>query len=464
MCGKSDFYHFLKSGQESKKVLSLFKDKVYKLFAVPSVEWSRIGNNVETMYDCVEMNEMGDILTYVDGIRERSFRDLPFSEVDSLVLSQISYCDFVGSPFSADEFTVSLAEWFQKKGSRRTLKGMMTADHIQTLMNILSFGGRHGDLKAGSYISIMDLAHTKQFSAITFQIDPEVYYIAFRGTDNSVVGWKEDMALYYLPEIPAQRAAREYALAVMERIPGKFYLGGHSKGGNLAVYTASHLPTEFQERLITVYDHDGPGFPQEFYQKQGYKAIASKIHKTLPRSSVIGLLLEDGAGYHVVDSSAEGLLQHDAFTWQMDGEHFCYLPEVDSFALHVDLALTQWTEGMDIETRKKLVDLIFDMIFSTGIQVFAEMKDDTVQHMKTILDGLMKLTPDDRKLMQEAIKSFLTISAEETRDLLDKEVEKKLNLLRQELEERRQKTEEWTMGLKPRKAEKLASGHEETDG
>lgn len=399
---------------------------------------------------------MGDILTYVDASRNRSFGELPFSEVDSLILSQVSYCDFSDSPFGAERFTASLADWFREEGSRRTLRGMMTADHIHVLMNMLSYGGRHGDLKAGNYVSIMDLAHTKQFSAITFEIEPGVYYIAFRGTDNSVVGWKEDMALYYLPEIPAQKAAREYAMEVMSRLPGKFYLGGHSKGGNLAIYTATHLSPELQERLITVYDHDGPGFPEAFYRKEGYQAISSKIHKTLPRSSVIGLLLEDGAGYHVVDSSAEGLMQHDAFTWQLDGDRFSYLPEVDDFALHVDQALTQWTEEMDLETRKKLVDLIFDIIFSTGIEVFAQMQDDTVQHVKTMMAGLKKLAPDEKKLVLEAVKSFLAISAEETRELLDKGVEKKLTQFRQDLEGQRQKTEEWAMGLKPRKAERSA--------
>lgn len=384
---------------------------------------------------------MGNILTYTELSRDRNYDSHPFTEVDSLVLSQIAYCDFSGSPFGEERFSSSLEDWFCQEQGRRTLPGMMTADHIHALMNILSNGGRHGSLKAAHYVSIMDLAHTKQFAAITFQIAPEVYYIAFRGTDNSVIGWKEDMALYYLPEIPAQGAAREYAARVMERLPGRFYLGGHSKGGNLAVYSAARLPAQLQERVITVYDHDGPGFPEAFYKAEGYQAIASRIHKTLPRASVIGLLLEDGAGYHVADSTAEGLLQHDVFTWVLDEDHFNYLPEVDPVALHVDLALTQWTEGMDLETRKRLVDLIFDVIFATGIKVFVEMKEDTRQHFQTIMSELKKLTPEEKKLMHDALVRLLTISAGETRDLLDREVGQKLEQLRLEIAEKQKRQE-----------------------
>ena len=398
---------------------------------------------------------MGNILTYADSTRRRSFQELPFSCVDSLILSEVSYYNFENSPFCASDFSVSLSQWFCGDGAGRTLRGMITAENDCRLMASLAEGGRHGDLRACGYMSVLDREQTQQFSAITFAIEPGTYYIAFRGTDNTVVGWKEDMALYYLPEIPAQAAARDYAIEIMSRIPGRFYLGGHSKGGNLAIYCAAHLPEHLQERLITVFDHDGPGFPTHFYEQRGYQAIAPKIYKTLPRSSVIGLLLEDGTGYHVVDSSAEAILQHDPFTWLVEGDGFISLPEVDSFALHVDLALTQWTEGMEPETRKKLVDLIFDVIFSTGIRAFVEMSDGTIRHVSAMMNYLKETTAEEKRLILDSVKRLLTISAGEAHEMLDEELERKRQWLHQELEKSRQIVEQ----MIERKTEGHGSGH-----
>lgn len=402
---------------------------------------------------------MGNILTYTDTSRLRSFQKLPFSPVDSLILSEVSYYNFENSPFCASDFSVFLSQWFCGDGAGCTLRGMITAENDRLLMASLAQGGRHGDLRACGYVSVLDEAQTQQFSAITFEIEPGTYYIAFRGTDNTVVGWKEDMALYYLPEIPAQAAARDYAIGTMERLPGRFYLGGHSKGGNLAIYCATHLPEHLQERLITVFDHDGPGFPTRFYEQQGYQTVAPKIYKTLPRSSVIGLLLEDGTGYHVVDSSAEAILQHDPFTWLVEGEGFLPLEEVDSFALHVDLALTQWTEGMELETRKKLVDLIFDVIFSTGISAFVEMSDGTIRHVGAMLNYLKETTAEEKHLILDAVKRLLTISAGEAHEMLDEKLERKRQWLHQELEKSREIVEQ----MMERKSEGQGSEHNKTN-
>ena len=379
---------------------------------------------------------MGNIITYLQENGEKNFAQLPFSEVDSLILSEAAYFDFSASPFCNPYPEISLGGWLKECQTPGIQKGSLTAVSDRALMDQLKQGGRIGDLCPCSHVSESDRQNEIQFSAITFRLAEDIWYIAFRGTDNSVIGWKEDMALYYLPAIPAQQAAVNYAIQIMERLPGRFYLGGHSKGGNLSVYCATHLPDHLQERLITVYDHDGPGFPQRFYEKEGYQAVGHKIHKTLPRSAVIGLLLENGVGYHVVDSKADALLQHDPFSWEVEGVSFVTLPEVDDFALHVDLALTQWTEGMEPETIKKVVDLVFDLIFSTGIEAFAEMKSDPVGHIRTILKNLAETEKEEKKMLLSAISGLISATTEEARELLDKELDRKLTQIRQELPER----------------------------
>lgn len=358
------------------------------------------------------MNETGNMLTFAQQYQAYTFEALPFCAVDSLLLSTISYYNYKGSPFEKDGFFAPLKDYFSEKENLLP-PGILTLKGDQRLVPVLQEGGRHGDLRAGFHEEELDAESDKQFAAITFELGDGQYYIAFRGTDNSVVGWKEDFDLSFLDAIPSQKAAVSYAIRVMEQVPGRFFLGGHSKGGNIAVYCAMNLPRPLQMRLIEVYNHDGPGFFPEVYKSKGYQNIRPFIRKTVPESSFIGMILEEDDNYLVVRSTEDNLMQHDPYSWVVQEASFVFTDKLDDLSQSANRAFGRWLKELDFEKRKRISDIIFDIISGTGIQIFYELKEKRLEKIKLLVESLADLEPEEGRLVREALKRLLSISASE---------------------------------------------------
>lgn len=339
----------------------------------------------------------------------------PFGEADSLILSQVVYYNYACSLMEEPTFQRKLCEHLrEEREDLREWEMMLNED--EDLIRILKMGGRHGNLRGCHYLAVKDHDAEKQFGAITFEIQEGIYYIAFRGTDNSVTGWKEDLNLSYQAVIPAQIDALSYTIQVMEQFPGKFYLGGHSKGGNLAVYAAMNLPEELRKRLILVYNHDGPGFPAHVYESEKYQQIHEIHRKTIPESSVVGLLWEQEDYYRVVKSKAFGLGQHVLYTWLLEDDQLVEVEQVDRFARHMKNSLERWMNQLDGEERKRFIDTVFDVISKTEVERFQDLGVERWKNMKKIVEGITEIPAEERKHVSHAIKLLLKISAEELRD------------------------------------------------
>lgn len=355
---------------------------------------------------------MGNMLTFAESYRRCSLEEIPFCIADSLILSQIAYYNYAGSSFEGKSFGKKLCD-FYRENPDIILKGMVTAAGDKKLIEVLALGGRHGDLRACCYVDEFSAECEKQFSAITFRLGNGEYYIAFRGTDNSVVGWKEDFALSFQEEIGAQKAAVQYAADVMRRFPGKFYIGGHSKGGNLAVYSAMSLGEDFQKRIKTVYNFDGPGFLKKVYENAGYRKMRPLICKVVPQSSIIGMMLETDDHYRVVYSMADAITQHDPYTWELNGNDFEYRDVVDVLSGLVKRALDGWLEVLPVEERKKIINTVFDVVYNTGINWFYEISEQRFEKIRALLNSASNVDPEERKRVFAAVKRLLSIAAEE---------------------------------------------------
>ena len=202
----------------------------------------------------------------------------------------------------------------------------------------------------------------------------------------------------------------------MACIDGEFYLGGHSKGGNLAVYCASMLTEEYQNRIIGVFNHDGPGFLKEFYQQEGYQKIRHKLQKTVPESSVIGMLLEEDDHYQVVKSTENGLMQHDPFSWCVEMERFVKVKDVDHISFYTSLALRKWLEQLDMEERERIVNTVFDVIAYTGIREFEELTEQKRKRIRLLVESMRSVSSEDRKLVVQAIGNLFSLSIDEIQE------------------------------------------------
>ena len=250
----------------------------------------------------------------------------PFDALDSLILTQLVYMPMEGLMDRGERPTVAQAwayirehvdyerlDTFQKKRYR--------------LFECCAGLKRYRDLPMHDYVNIIDGAMEMQFCACTWDLSGGECYIAFRGTDLTIAGWKEDLNMSFMT-VPSQKEAVAYTER-MARRGMALRLGGHSKGGNLAVYAGARVAPSVQERILRVYSFDGPGVDEETLGCQGYERISARIESYIPQSSVVGMLLHYHPRYTVVRSTSLGILQHDAMTWQVENGDFVRQDDLD---------------------------------------------------------------------------------------------------------------------------------------
>ncbi len=335
---------------------------------------------------------MQNILGYLEEYGNRDFDKKEFGDVDSLVLAQLSYLKLDG--YVPDEGHISLRQLAAVPG----IDGIF-GDHIYGKLNRELFERatdcrRFKDIRVSHYVSIINKELETQFCAVTFDLPEGITYVAYRGTDETMVGWKEDFNLTYMKEIPAQRLAVEYLTDAAERIKGKFYVGGHSKGGHLSIYASMHALGVIQDRLIRIYSMDGPGFMKEMLAREGYERIRDRICKYLPQSSMIGMLQERDDNYVVIKSTGVGLLQHNLYTWLTEDGELIPEPELKDKAKVRDQVINDWIEGLTPESRQRFVDTLYEIISACDAETRGEFLKNFVKNSMQIINTLRDADPE----------------------------------------------------------------------
>ncbi len=309
--------------------------------------------------------QYGNILDYVNWRGDLPFAADPWNEVDSLILATLVYSNFGENELrlgSGKEKTVSEIVEANLLAKYPQTEMRYAGDGMRILLEEMASGRRFRDIRLLDQVNDVDEKRGIQFSAVTFEVPDEGIMIGFRGTDAALVGWKEDFMLAYETPVPAQIAALDYLKSVSERLSGDLYLCGHSKGGNLALYTAAHIDEEIQARLQAVYSFDGPGLDDATIKSDGYMRIRKRIHAMVPSESVIGLLLNYYPNYHVVESTETSLRQHVPFSWKVRGNRFLESETVSRKAQVLDHSLHEWLKTCSTEQREILVTTLFTLL------------------------------------------------------------------------------------------------------
>ena len=248
------------------------------------------------------------MIDYIEWRGDIGFDVSPLCEIDALILCQISYLNFqtlVDSEFTKKGLPLSrLSELFFSSPDFETRKDVGALINAKTV-NLLRVAGeskRFSALKVCGYVDKIDLNSEEQFSAITFVSPFGWNFVAFRGTDDTIVGWKEDFNLGYMDTVPAQEDALRYFEKATASLKGSFYVGGHSKGGNLALYAASYAQQSSKKHLLAVFNNDGPGFKESFFESEAFKSIKNIQHTYVPELSIVGMLFAHADGYITVKS------------------------------------------------------------------------------------------------------------------------------------------------------------------
>ena len=350
---------------------------------------------------------MDNILSYLKWRGDISFSKSPFNEVDNLILSMLCYLpleEVVPSPGKRSVLLIKAAEsYFSVHPMPEThRKAVHSEDAYEWLLYQLAASERFRMLRLSDMVSITDESGSEQFAALCVHIDRKNTYIAFRGTADTLIGWKEDFLLSCLSTIPSQRHALQYLTETAGRYPGRvFAVGGHSKGGNLAVYAAAKVPASIQKRISSIWSNDGPGFQKSFPESRGYKRIRDRIRSIVPESSVVGMLLSHDNSYEIVSSSQIGLMQHDGFSWEVEGTRFVQKEGLSGQSILMDMKIRDWLDSIPDKEKRKTIDILFDLLSASGAATLTEVRKGKLKVAISALPQMLELPKETRDIIIE---------------------------------------------------------------
>ena len=349
---------------------------------------------------------MSNFLDYLDWRGDLSFDRDPFNEVDNLIFSEIAYADLRGIvPAPGEEGSVTLREAAERYESEGRDQSYLVNDPKE-LLRRAGQSERFGTVRLSACADDTDAQAQLQFAALTAELADGSVFVAYRGTDNSLVGWREDFNLGVLDETPGQRLAAAYLDETAARHTGPLRIGGHSKGGNLALYAAVFCGDETKARLLAAYSNDGPGFRRDLAEQPRYREMIPRLHKLLPTGSIIGLLLSDGEERTIVRSSGEGAMQHDPYTWQVRGRGFERAEKLSAKSQLLEETLDRWVDELDDSERENLVTAIFDSLDASEAKTFAELNANKRLSYGAVLRALRGLDPALQRDVLETVKKL----------------------------------------------------------
>ncbi|MFR4755775.1 MAG: DUF2974 domain-containing protein, partial [Streptococcus parasanguinis] len=319
---------------------------------------------------------MSTIFDYLKEVTDDSIYDRPFKELDVLALTELTYLPFGHIVPQGDTTGIQVRLSDAMELIDRTTDFIVTDQHLQ-LVDELATSKRFKNIKLLNYVDEYDLDVQKQFAAMTYRLTMDVYLVVFRGTDDTLIGWKEDFHMTYMDHVPAQKRAASYLQNVMKEFPkGRFLVAGHSKGGNLATYACSYLPDSLFERVDVIYSYDAPGLNKAIIETEGYQRTSPYIRRFVPQGSIVGMMLEVPEPTTIVKSHAlGGFAQHDAFTWEIKDYSFVTVSETSPDSQQTDLTLKQWVRETSAEERKKFFDTFFGIFLDAGITSINDLTD-----------------------------------------------------------------------------------------
>ena len=347
---------------------------------------------------------MANLLDYLAWRGDISFSVSPWNEVDGLLCAVLSYLNFHGLQDHRG--------WTLREAKRIDLLIEAQGNTFgprKKMFEAMAETARFGDCRMHHFIALTDEDASMQFSAMCMDLPDDTMAVVFRGTDNTLVGWREDFNMSYQTRVPAQQAAAYYLLKAAKLTDRPIRLIGHSKGGNLAVYAGASMPERIQNRIESIWSYDGPGMNLDVSRSDGFTRIRDKIHSYIPQTSIIGLLMEYYRPYTVVHSIAKGLEQHDPMSWQVYGEHFEEMESIDRTASVVCETLHEMLTNSTPEQRAAFVDTLFHLADNTNATRMSDILNEKFRSLVKMAGGRKELDPETRRVFTRLMGQAVTL-------------------------------------------------------
>lgn len=348
-----------------------------------------------------------NFFTYLKWRGDLSIKEHPFNEVDALILSELVYIHFENIVPGVEEEGVITIRQANESYVKSTGREMLFYKEKEELFDVLAKSPRFAEMTLCNYVNTLNVVEQQQFAAMHVNVSPTLTFVAFRGTDSTVIGWREDFNMSFMMPVPAQQSAVDYVNQTVKGLFKKYWFGGHSKGGNLSIYSAVFCNPKIQKKLIKINSFDGPGFNRKMVDDPAYKAVENRISAFVPESSIVGMLMEHEEGYKVVKSTEFSLMQHEGFSWVIDREEFVLAEEVDDFSKSLSITLKSWLEEMTLQERKALIDAFFDVFEEAGIYDLTEIADIDVRTAGSLVKAVAKVPHEHRGRITKLIKLLI---------------------------------------------------------
>ncbi len=355
--------------------------------------------------------EVLPLISYVQ-THEESFEEKPLNEVDALVFSEVCYLGLDGlGGLNKNSEWISFADFFNVENCEPFISKTYYPLKNEELIHSLVSSPRYRNVKMNYHVEIFDVDKEQQFSATTFLLPTGEMVIGFRGTDVSVVGWKESFNMATQFPVPCHVSSLQYTLHLAEKSQAPLYIIGHSKGGSMASYSYTHAPISIKNRTIKVYNFDGPGFPQDVEDGKYFKSDTEKIEKFIPEESIIGMLFESQQNVNVIKSKNIGFFQHDLFNWEIDGDALVVKNSLKKGIKRADLSINQWIYELSIEQRKVVIESVFAIVNELELDITKSVLPQLFKQRKKVRAVQKSMDKETVAYVKKAFKELIKLYA-----------------------------------------------------
>ena len=376
---------------------------------------------------------MSNIFDYIDWRGDIPFAVDPFNDVDNLIMAMLSYVDFEGVvPGPGVDVKVPITDVAERYFSLHTDEEIMARETFTKLTPFLlrkmAASVRYSKTELSGYVNIISQDENEQMSAVAIYLEDGSTYASFRGTDHTIIGWKEDFMLSYTSRTPGQIHAAAWMDQNFRFSDRPVLVGGHSKGGNFAVYASAFCTQETRDKIKVIYSNDGPGFTADVLETSEYKEILPRVVSILPEESFFGLLMYSDYENRVIKSSEKGVYQHDGMSWQVLGRDFVAAEKLSENSLFMDKTVTKWVEGFTPEERKTFVDAVFGLVDSAGAETIGDLNRSRVKTYTDIIKSFAALPKDQQGMIRSTLNALVRSGADVLMDQIMGEREERKSL------------------------------------
>jgi len=376
---------------------------------------------------------MANIFDYITWRGDLSFTQTPFNPVDNIIFSQFAYLPLDGIAPGPDENGSAARSGIAISRVTELFEGKLLNDpdieqaivfkEDPAFLRAIGLSRRYGNCRVHGYVNITDTEREIQFAAVCIETGDHSHFVAYRGTDLSLIGWKEDFNMSFSEVVPAQLEAVRYLEKMAHKLHGPLRVGGHSKGGNLAIYAASQCSGKIQRRITDVFANDSPGFHEKVIASDGYAEIKNRIQSFVPQESVVGMLLEHGNAYQVIKSAQTGLRQHELYSWEVTHNDMVRLDSVTQGSHFVNKTIREWIGELDMEHREQFFEALYTILSASQAKSLTELGNAWFRNAGLILKSLTNIDDSTRAVIRKAL-AVLIGSARRNFETLLKPAEK----------------------------------------